>query len=836
MAPPEDTEKSPTRSKYVSLENGDIQDNDSETVIEGQHYYTLPTLRFINIVKIIIFIDGILSIVLWLTGGHTKYFVDNIVHFHLTESVFDLALICSIKSVLYMILYTWLEELTLKFTNCPFDQDLKTKTRYAHFGIVFIAIAVLTYTTTKGGLVLNAYLNKKDYRIMHPTYNALVISAFVFSFIQIICALYSFVAMRKLKVLRILHRLNDDGEEVDADGKPIKKKANILRLIKLAKPEAGIISLAFFAMLGSSGVQIVAPLFFGKVVDAAQRNMDELNNTVLILLFIYMGGALCSSARSWIFTLAGQRVVARLRKDLFKSVIKQEVAFFDTNRTGEICNRLSSDTQVLQNAVTVNMSMLFRYLLQIIGSLVLMFVLNPSLTGVLIAVVPIVSLGAVQYGRYLKKVRKEFQDRLADAGTTAEESISSIRTVRSFSGETKAIKAYGSDVDKSYKEGSKLAAAQGLFDGTIGLLSYGAVLLVLWYGGKLVYENTQDSNTGISPGVLTSFLLYTLQVALAFALLSSLYGDFMQALGASLRIFELFDRKPLVSSENGDILPMFDGHVEFKNVHFTYPSRPETPVIKGINLTVSPGQVVALVGPSGGGKSTIVSLIERFYDPDSGSISLGGQDLTSLDPQWFRQKIAMVSQEPTLFACSIKENIAYGRNATDAEIVEAAKQANAHEFIQTFESGYDTLVGERGVRLSGGQKQRIAISRALIMDPVILLLDEATSALDAESEHLVQEAIDRAMKGRTVIVIAHRLSTVRNANKVIVIDKGLIAEQGSHDELLAVNGVYKRLVLRQLTAGGMMVNNGNDNSTEENNDSEQNTNKDHDQDTIQQLD
>lgn len=354
-----------------------------------------------------------------------------------------------------------------------------------------------------------------------------------------------------------------------------------------------------------------------------------------------------------------------------------------------------------------------------------------------------------------------------------------------------------------------MAALEGIFNGTIGIMAQGAIALVLWYGGKLVYENTQDKSQGVTPGILTAFLLYTLQVAMAFALMSSLYGEFMQALGASVRIFALLDRKPDVDNMNGDILGQADGCVEFKNVTFTYPSRPETKVLKEVTFAVKPGEMVALVGPSGGGKSTIVNLIERFYDPDSGMIQLGGVDLKSLDPQWFRRKIAMVSQEPTLFACSIKENIAYGKMATSEEIESAAKQANAHNFITTFEEGYDTLVGERGVRLSGGQKQRIAIARALIMDPVLLLLDEATSALDAESEHLVQEAIDRAMKGRTVIVIAHRLSTVRNASKVIVIDKGEIAEMGNHEELIAKGGVYKRLVLRQLTAGSLYA--GNDN-------------------------
>ncbi|CAH1801610.1 unnamed protein product, partial [Owenia fusiformis] len=461
----------------------------------------------------------------------------------------------------------------------------------------------------------------------------------------------------------------------------------------------------------------------------------------------------------------------------------------------------------------VNMSMLVRYILQIIGSLVFMFILNAKLTGVLLSVVPVVSLGAVQYGKFLKKMRQQFQDRLADASTTAEEAISSLRTVRTFAGETKVVDHYDVDVDKSYQVGKKLALATGVFEGVIGCLSSGAICLVLWYGGKLVFEKE------LTAGILTAFLLYTLQVAIGFGLMSALYGDFMQAVGASVRIFQLLDRLPDIPTEGGSVYDCLQGDLQFNDVRFTYPSRPETEVLKGVSFNVSKGKMVALVGPSGGGKSTIVNLIERFYDPNSGTIQLGGMDLKTLDPVWFRKRISMVQQEPVLFACSIKDNIAYGKEATLEEVIEAAKQSNAHDFIMTFEEGYDTLVGERGVRLSGGQKQRVAIARSLIMDPAVLLLDEATSALDAESEHLVQEAIDRAMMNRTVVIIAHRLSTVRSASQVIVIDQGKIAEQGTHSDLLQKGGIYKKLVLRQLIAGEATakmfeneLGNGNDDS------------------------
>ncbi|OWF48089.1 ABC transporter B family member 1 [Mizuhopecten yessoensis] len=753
----------------VNSSDMEIGDTDVPMLELGTHSYTLPKLRYVNIFSFFLFVDAVVSIILWLTGGHSQYLIDNVTHFTMTTSVFDLALLSAIKLVILCgIVLPSLENSSYRLIEI--DQttyrELKSKKTHLHVCLILIALGMLAYSTTKGALVLYELKNSGDYTVMHATYNALVICAFVFSLLEVVFALSSFFMMRRLKSVRILHRFNDDGEEIGKDGEPLRSKVTFARMAALAKPEMGLLGFASIGLLFSSGSQMVAPLFFGKVVDAAQHSISELTRTVLIMLGIYLVGNIFGMIRAWLFTLAGMRLVARLRKRLFNSIIQQEVAFFDTNRTGELCNRLSSDTQVLQNAVTVNMSMLVRNILQLIGSLGFMFYLNPSLTGVLLSIVPIVSLGAVQYGKLLKKLRKKFQDKLADAGTMAEESLSSLRTVRTFSAEGKAGHMYGVEIDESYNVGKKLALVTGGFTGVIGTVAYGAISVVLWYGGKLVYDNEHGTPTGLTPGILTCNPIYGSPIYMVVLYMVVLYVVVLYAVGASIRIFDLLDRQPKVSNENGIVLRSIDGRVEFDNVKFTYPSRPETEVLKGISFILEPGKVLALVGPSGGGKSTIVNLIERFYDPDSGIVSLGGNNLRELEPRWFRQKISMVSQEPTLFACSIKENIAYGKTATDTEIQEAAKQANAHEFISEFEKGYETLVGERGIRLSGGQKQRIAIARALIMDPVLLLLDEATSALDAESEHLVQEAVERAMKGRTVIVIAHRLSTVRNASKV----------------------------------------------------------------------
>ncbi|XP_078600013.1 uncharacterized protein LOC144875108 [Branchiostoma floridae x Branchiostoma japonicum] len=769
--------------------------------MEGNRaYYTLPFFRFTNFVRILVFLDGVVCVALWLAGGHTQYLEDNVVHFDFYRSVFELACLSLLRMCLLFHFFTRVEEISMKLLDEPYDRGLMKKRRAYYVAAIFFTLLSTAYAVTKGVFVLH----KESYKEMHSTYVAVCIASFVFSVLELLLGLVFLRMARRLQLMRILHRINSDGQEIDEEGNTIKKKVNLKRLFTMARDEWWILGLGCIALLISSASNMMAPLFFSFVVDAALTSIEKVNHTVLVLLLIYIGGAIAAFFRSWLFTLAGMRFVARLREELFAAIVKNEIAFFDTTRTGELTNRLASDTGVVQNSVTVNISMLFRYLLQIVGSLSIMFVLSAKLTGVLLSCVPIVSIGAMVYGKYVQGIRKAFQDELAAASTVAEESISSIRTVRMFSGEEKSKRDYNVSVDKSYGYGKKLALAGGGFNGIVGVVAFGAIVLVLWYGAKLVIMEQEHPGTGITIGTLTGFMMYTLNVAMAFAFISSLYGDFMQALGASERIFDLLDRKAEVNMSGGKVLDGLHGGILFKNVSFTYPSRPDSEVLKEVSFAVEPGKVVALVGPSGGGKSTIVSLIERFYDPNSGTILLGGHDLSTLDPKWFRQHISMVSQEPTLFATTIKENIAYGREATDEEIEDAARQANAHQFISEFEEGYDTMVGERGVRLSGGQKQRVAIARSLIMNPTILLLDEATSALDAESEHLVQEAIDRAMKGRTVLVIAHRLSTVRNANEVVVIDKGRIAERGTHEELLHKGGVYKKLVLRQLSAGHAM--------------------------------
>ena len=424
-----------------------------------------------------------------------------------------------------------------------------------------------------------------------------------------------------------------------------------------------------------------------------------------------------------------------------------------------------------------------------------LFWMNWQLSLVMLAVVPLVAVGAAVFARTVRRLSKDTQDALAGASAVAEESIGNVRTVRAFAQEEGEVERYAARVDEAFDLGRRLALAYGAFQGAMGFAAYAAIAGGLWYGGTMVIDGA------MSLGDLTSFMLYTLFLAFALGGLSSLYGDFNKALGASTRVFELIDRVPLGVNHSGARLAAMEGRMALEGVHFAYPTRPEVEVLGGVDLALEPGRVLALVGPSGGGKSTVAGLLLRLYDPQAGRVTLDGRDIRDLDTHWLRGQIGIVSQEPILFATTIADNIRYGRpSATDDEVRAAARAANAHAFIEGFPEGYETVVGERGVRLSGGQKQRVAIARAILKDPRVLVLDEATSALDAESEHLVQEALDRLMRGRTTLVIAHRLSTVKDANRVVVIDKGRVVESGTHDELVGRDGVYRRLVLHQFAS------------------------------------
>ncbi|MBM7118975.1 ABC transporter ATP-binding protein [Archangium primigenium] len=565
----------------------------------------------------------------------------------------------------------------------------------------------------------------------------------------------------------------------------------------LARPQARRILLGTLFLLVASALGLVYPKVIGDIIDQALHAGDRarIDRIALAMVGVFLVQGVAMALRYYLFTTAGERVVTRLRQDLFQSLLSQEVGFFDERKTGELTNRLSSDTTVLQNTVSVNISMALRNAAQALGGIALLLYTSPVLTALMLAIVPAVAVGAVSYGRKVRGLSKEAQDALAAANEVAEESLSGVRTVRSFAAERHEVERYRSATERAYDVARRRIMQSSYFLAGASSAGYLASAVVLWYGGRLVLDGA------MTVGNLTSFLIYSLMVAVALGSLADLWADFMRASGAAERVFELTDRVPAIPASGGERLASVRGHVEFQDVRFAYPTRRDVPVLKGVHLDVAPGEVVAIVGPSGAGKSTIAALLARMYDPQEGRVRLDGRELTGLDPEWLRQQVGTVAQEPMLFASSIADNIRYGRPAaSDAEVEAAARAANAHDFVSRFPEGYRTLVGERGVQLSGGQKQRIAIARAVLKDPRLLVLDEATSALDAESEHLVQEALERLMQGRTTLIIAHRLSTVVGADRVVVMEGGQVVQSGDHATLMGQEGLYRRLVERQFVA------------------------------------
>uniref|UniRef100_A0A8B9DFG0 ATP-binding cassette sub-family B member 10, mitochondrial n=1 Tax=Anser cygnoides TaxID=8845 RepID=A0A8B9DFG0_ANSCY len=548
-------------------------------------------------------------------------------------------------------------------------------------------------------------------------------------------------------------------------------------------------------------ITMSAPFFLGKVIDVIYTNpsedfTDSLSSLCALLSGIFLCGAAANATRVYLMQTAGQRIVKRLRTTLFSSILKQETAFFDKTRTGELINRLSSDTALLGRSLTENLSDGLRAAAQASVGVGMMFFVSPSLAAFVLSIVPPLAVLAVIYGRYLRKLTKMTQDSLAEATQLAEERIGNIRTVRAFGQEMAEMQKYTNKVDYVLQLAKKEALARAGFFGATGLSGNLIVLSVLYKGGLLM------GNAYMTVGELSSFLMYAFWVGISIGGLSSFYSELMKGLGAGGRLWELIERKPQLPFNEGITLgkSTFRGALEFKNVEFAYPTRPEASIFKDFSLSIPAGSVMALVGPSGTGKSTIVSLLLRLYDPISGTITVDGFDIRQLNPLWFRTKIGTVSQEPILFSCSIAENIAYGAEdpstVTAEEIQKVAEIANAASFIRDFPKGFDTVVGEKGILLSGGQKQRIAIARALLKVRLHNYL--TTFALDAENEYLVQEALDRLMEGRTVLIIAHRLSTIQNADSVAVLGQGKILECGKHEELLAnPNGLFRKLMQKQ---------------------------------------
>ena len=561
----------------------------------------------------------------------------------------------------------------------------------------------------------------------------------------------------------------------------------------------GMVAVGVASLLSLAVPQVVRRFFDAFIASGSGAELN-LNRIVTILLGIFLVQAAFNFLRTYMIAQVGEGVVADLRRDLYAHLMALPLRFFETRRTGEITSRLTSDASVVQGAVSQALAQLVNQGALLIGSIVLLFVTNWQLTLLMLLVVPVVMFGARIFGRKLRAISTEFQDRIAEANASAEEAIVGVRVVKSFTAEGLEAARYGNLIRASYRIALRRAVFRAAFFSGIIFAMFSAISVVLYVGGRLV------NSGGLTPGQLVQFLLYTLFVAGAVGALTGLYSQFQEALGASKRIFELLDEKSdLPTPASPKALTAVRGLVQFENVSFRYgaegaenDSRGKRAVLHNIALSAQPGEITALVGPSGAGKSTLVSLIPRFYDPTAGRITLDGVDLRDLDELELRAHIGIVPQETQLFSGTVRDNIRYGRpEATDEEVEAAAEAANAHDFILAFPDGYETVVGERGVKLSGGQRQRVAIARALLKDPRILILDEATSSLDSESESLVQEALEVLMAGRTVFVIAHRLSTIRNADQIIVLDEGRTVQQGTHNQLLTQGGVYAELYRKQ---------------------------------------
>lgn len=569
------------------------------------------------------------------------------------------------------------------------------------------------------------------------------------------------------------------------------------RLLRFVAPYWPTLLAGFLALLGASAINLIFPWFIklGLNESSGFSLSKNLTEFVLLVLALFAAQSLLFYLRHYTFQAVGYRVVSDLRKELYRSLIRQDIGFFDRSRVGDLLSRLSSDTQVIQRAVTTNISVVLRYSIQVIGGVVLMLFLSVRLTMVIVVLIPLLVLGILFWGRRLRRLSRSMQDELGEASVIAEESVGAIRTVRVFAGEEYEASRYAAGIDRALSIGVQRARVAATFSSVSVFLLNASIAAVLWYGGSLVLA------AQLSIGDLTAFILYCAIVAVSFAFLVGAWDEFMQAVGASERIFEITDQQPKIASATpaAALSSTAENRVRFEAVHFSYPARPDIEVLHDISFSIEEGQSVALVGPSGSGKSTIASLIPRFYDPTRGQIYFAGQAIRDCDLGSLRSEISIVEQVPSIFSIAIGRNIAYGRiDAGQHEIEQAARAANIHDFIASLPDGYDTLVGDRGVQLSGGQRQRVAIARALLKDPKLLILDEATSALDSENERLVQEALNRLMNGRSSLVIAHRLSTVQHADKVLVLQKGRIAQSGTHEALVKQAGLYQTLVQHQL--------------------------------------
>ena len=590
--------------------------------------------------------------------------------------------------------------------------------------------------------------------------------------------------------------MNDDATTTHtaADPTPKAKLGTLRALWPFVRRHGGLFTAWLLALALASAATLSLPVAFRQMIDNGFTDGANINRAFLFLFVVAVVLALASAARFYFVSLLGEKVVADLRGQLYGHLIGLDAEFHDRTRSGELVSRLSADSELLRTVVATSMSVALRSSVTVIGSLAMLFVTSPRLAAFALIGIPLAVLPIVLGARRLEKASRASQDRVADANTLASETLGAVRTVQAHAREPYERSRFGAAIATAVDTARRRIRAQAWVTAAAITLIFGAITLVLWSGAHDVIDGT------MSAGTLGQFVLYALIGGGSVGALAEVWNELQRAAGGMGRIAELLNETPTIRAPAAPRrLPApVKGEIRFDNVSFHYPSRPDLPALDDFNLTVNPGETVALVGPSGAGKSTVFSMLLRFHDAQSGSVRIDGVDLRDLDPAHLREHIALVPQQPTIFAASAAENIRYGKlDATDAELHAAAEAAEADDFIRELPGGFDSQLGERGARLSGGQQQRIAIARALLKDAPILLLDEATSALDAQSERAVQHALERLMAGRTTLVIAHRLATVLKADRIVVMDRGRIVAQGTHAELLAQDGLYAELARLQ---------------------------------------
>ncbi len=582
-------------------------------------------------------------------------------------------------------------------------------------------------------------------------------------------------------------------ETISVKESPRKKLSILFELTRFIRPYLGTIVAAAIALIFTAAVMLSVGQGVRMLIDEgfAQQSLEQLRQAIFFILMITLLIAAGTYARFYLVSWLGERVSADIRLAVFNHVITLHPSYFETHGSGDIMSRITTDTTLLQSIIGSSFSMALRSLLMFIGALIMLFATNIKLTMIVMIGVPFILIPILLYGRRVRALSRKSQDSMADVGSYAGEAIENIKTVQSYTREPEERAAFMAEVERSFAIGRRRVKQRATLIASVILIVFGAITGMLWVGGSDVIAGN------MSGGQLGAFVFYAIIVASSLATISEVFGELQRAAGATERLIEILQVESHIVApvDNPQSVAELTAEIEFENVSFHYPSRPNQAATDQLSLKVEAGKVLALVGPSGAGKSTLFELLQRFYDPQSGTISLGGVDLRALDPKELRQSMALVPQQPALFSADVMHNIRYGKpDATEAEVIEAAKKAHAHDFILKLPQGYQSHLGERGVRLSGGQRQRIAIARAILKNPQILLLDEATSALDSESEHHVQKALEALMQGRTTLIIAHRLSTIQHADNIAVFDHGKLIEVGDHPTLMQRCSLYQRLV------------------------------------------